>query len=323
MPKQFASMFAALLLSLSGGFVLYQRSFPSSNRSHSPLTEPDRTSSSIISITPFTVSRPTSSLSIAALEERVHAQINQYRADRNLPPLQLDAKISAEARSHSQKMARRGEVSQDGFKKRMQAIAREIPYRSVVENIAYNSGYADPAQGAVESWINSKGHRENLTGDFDKTGIGIAKNDWGEYYFTQISIKRPSSIAVGVLEKQVHAQVNQYRASRNLPPLKLDAIISEEARKHSQQMMKRGEISHDGFESRVKAIGRWIPYGAASENVASNSGYDDPATMVVKGWINSPGHHKNMIGDFDRTGIGIVQNDRGEYYYTQVFIKGR
>lgn len=322
MPKPFTSLFAALILSLSGGLILYLRSFPSSNRSHSPLTEPDRTSSSIISITPFTVSRPTS-LSIAALEERVHAQINQYRADRNLPPLKLDAKISAEARNHSQKMARRGKVSQDGFKQRVQAIAREIPYRSVVENIAYNSGYADPAQGAVESWINSRGHRENMTGDFDLTGIGIAKNDRGEYYFTQISIKRPSSIAVGVLEERVHAQVNRYRASRNLPPLKLDAIISEEARKHSQKMMRRGEISHDGFAGRVKAIGRRISYRAAAENVASNYGYDDPATMAVKGWIKSPGHHKNMVGDFDLTGIAIVQSDRGEYYYTQVFIKSR
>ena len=73
----------------------------------------------------------------------------------------------------------------------------------------------------------------------------------------------------------------------------------------------------------VKAIGRWIPYGAAAENVASNYGHDDPAAMAVEGWIKSPGHHQNMVGDFDLTGIAIVQSDRGEYYYTQVFIKSR
>ncbi|MBC6455088.1 MAG: CAP domain-containing protein [Hormoscilla sp. SP5CHS1] len=304
MPKQFANMFVALILGLSGGSILYLRAFP--NISSSPLTVSHRTSSSI-----------------AALEERVYAQVNQYRTSRNLPPLQLDAKISAEARNHSTRMARRGEISQDGFEERVKAIAREIPYSRVAENIAYNSGNADPAKVAVEGWINSTGYRQNLTGNFDLTGIGIARNDRGEYYFTQILIKSPRSIAFAVLEERVHAQVNQYRASRNLPPLKLDAIISEEARKHSRRMARRREISHDGFEERVKAIGRWIPYGAAAENVASNSGHDDPATVALEGWIKSPGHHQNMIGDFDLTGIAIVENDRGEYYFTQVFIKGR
>lgn len=322
MPKQFPSMFVALILSLSGGFVLYHRAFPSSNRSIAPLALSHGISSSIRSIAPLTVANRTSS-SIAALEEQVYARVNQYRADRNLPPLNLDAKISAEARNHSERMARRGEISQDGFKKRVKAIAREIPYRSVAENIAYNSGHADPVKAAVEGWINSSGHSQNMTGDFDLTGIGIAKNARGEYYFTQILIKRPKSIAVKVLEERVHAQVNQYRADRNLPPLKLDARISEEARKHSQMMARRKEISHDGFEGRVKEIARRISYRAAAENVASNYGHDRPARVAVEGWIKSPGHQKNMIGDFDMTGIAIVENDRGEYYFTQVFIKGR
>ena len=31
------------------------------------------------------------------------------------------------------------------------------------------------------------------------------------------------------------------------------------------------------------------------ENVAYNGGAEDPAKVAVDGWINSPGHRKNML----------------------------
>ncbi|MBC6428813.1 MAG: CAP domain-containing protein [Cellvibrionales bacterium] len=136
-------------------------------------------------------------------------------------------------------------------------------------------------------------------------------------------IKSPKSGSITVMEKRVHSQVNKYRASRNLPPLRLNTVMMEQARKHSQRMARKRKISHDGFDGRIKAINRRISYSSAAENVASNFGHDDPATVAVRGWIKSPGHHKNMIGDFDLTGIAIVKNNRGEYYFTQLFIKSR
>lgn len=124
------------------------------------------------------------------------------------------------------------------------------------------------------------------------------------------------------LEQSVHEQINQYRKSQNLPPLTLNAEISKEAKAHSQAMAN-GTVafSHDGFEGRVKEIGKSINYRSAAENVAYNQGYSDPATQAVQGWIKSPGHLKNIQGDFNLTGIGIVQNAKGEYYLTQIFIK--
>lgn len=125
------------------------------------------------------------------LEESVHQKINQYRQSRKLPTLTLDATISKESRLHSEAMAK-GKVpfSHQGFEARIKAIAQKIPYRSAAENVAYNQGYSNPDQQAVEGWIKSKGHRENMEGDFDMTGIGVSKNTKGEYYFTQVFIKR-------------------------------------------------------------------------------------------------------------------------------------
>ncbi|MEQ9369593.1 MAG: CAP domain-containing protein [Coleofasciculus chthonoplastes F3-SA18-01] len=123
-------------------------------------------------------------------------------------------------------------------------------------------------------------------------------------------------------EGLVHQQINQYRQSQNLPPLTLDASISKEARRHSQAMATgRVPLGHGGFEQRVRAIAQSMSYRQAAENVAYNQGYSDPATQAVQGWLKSPGHRKNIEGDFDVTGIGVSKNAKGDYYFTQIFIK--
>lgn len=125
------------------------------------------------------------------------------------------------------------------------------------------------------------------------------------------------------LEIAAHEQVNQYRLSQNLPPLTLNSTISQQARIHSQNMADTQNLSHEGFQGRVKAIAGTIPYRSAAENVAFNYGYSDPATRAVEGWIDSPGHQKNMVGDFDRAGMGVAVTPEGHYYFTQIFIRSR
>ena len=123
------------------------------------------------------------------LVQEIHRQINQHRRSLNLPPLSLNAQVSQVAATHSRNMAK-GKVkfSHQGFDNRIQAIKNDISYRSVAENVAYNQGYSDPVSQAVAGWIKSKGHRQNIVGNYNLTGIGVAKNQQGEYYFTQIFI---------------------------------------------------------------------------------------------------------------------------------------
>ncbi|MDE5112942.1 MAG: CAP domain-containing protein [Trichodesmium sp. St15_bin1_1] len=126
------------------------------------------------------------------------------------------------------------------------------------------------------------------------------------------------------LEKSVFAGINKYRKSRNLPMLQWDGNIAQESRIHAQQMATRKTtFSHDGFKKRVEIISQKIPYKAAAENIAVNMGFSNPGEKAVVGWINSPGHHKNIVGDFNLTGIGIAKNNEGKYYFNQIFIKTR
>lgn len=131
-------------------------------------------------------------------------------------------------------------------------------------------------------------------------------------------------VSVSGVEQEVHNQINQYRAKKGLPSLTLDNTISEQARKHSQNMASGAvAFSHDGFALRVKAIALTISYSSSAENVAYNQGYGNPATQAVEGWLNSSGHLKNIQGNYNLTGIGVAKNASGEYYFTQLFIRSR
>lgn len=127
--------------------------------------------------------------------------------------------------------------------------------------------------------------------------------------------------AMNSIELATYNLVNKYRQSRNLPPLVADPDISAQAKAHSEQMARSGNMSHEGFNDRVASVAKTIVYRNAAENVAYNMGYGQPDLVAVQGWIESPGHKKNMVGQFDLTGIGVARGARGEYYFTQIFIR--
>jgi uncharacterized protein YkwD len=119
-------------------------------------------------------------------------------------------------------------------------------------------------------------------------------------------------------ELDTHERINDYRDSQGLPPLEADPVLGELAREHSDNMLAGiVPFSHDGFEGRAQAI---IDSGASSaaENVAYNGGFSDPVGTAVDGWIASPGHQENMVGDFSDGGIGIA-TDGETFYFTQLF----
>lgn len=134
----------------------------------------------------------------------------------------------------------------------------------------------------------------------------------------------PEDAELSYLIEEVHRGINEYRASRDLPPLELNDQISHQAKIHSQKMAQQVvKFSHHGFKARINALKGSVVYRRAAENVAFNQGYPDPAQEAIAGWIKSEGHHKNIIGDFNLTGIGVAKNSQEEYYFTQIFIKGK
>ena len=152
------------------------------------------------------------------------------------------------------------------------------------------------------------------------------------------------------IERMVHDLTNQQRINNGLAPLSFDSEISEIARAHSLDMSKRGFFSHETPEgltptdrannadySCTKTVGLMI-YSGIAENIFQGNLYDsyytvngvitsyswntneDIAKQTVDGWMDSPGHRKNILTEmFDREGIGVVISPDDKVYITQNF----
>lgn len=123
-----------------------------------------------------------------ALSQQILTLTNQHRASQGLPPLKLSEQASQEALQHSKNMAT-GKVpfSHEGFNARSAKLSKLIKNTTATgENVAYG---AQSAQEVMDMWLNSKVHRENIEGQFNLIGIGVAKSKEGTNYFTQIFVR--------------------------------------------------------------------------------------------------------------------------------------
>jgi len=96
---------------------------------------------------------------------------------------------SEQAYKHSNNMATgKTAFSHNGFNQRVSAIEQSIGRTSAsAENVA--SGVLT-AKGVVDVWLNSPGHKKNIEGGYNLTGVGVAKDRQGTLYFTQIFLRK-------------------------------------------------------------------------------------------------------------------------------------
>jgi len=132
---------------------------------------------------------------IPDLEKMVVSLINQKRAEKGLPPLVWSDDVAKIARLHSENMVKFNFFSHMGMDGKMvdgRADSLGITkWTAMGENIAYNRGFRNPIETAVEKWLLSPTHRDNLLNDgWKETAVGIAVTDDGTYFFTQVFIKR-------------------------------------------------------------------------------------------------------------------------------------
>jgi uncharacterized protein YkwD len=119
------------------------------------------------------------------------------------------------------------------------------------------------------------------------------------------------------METEILQYVNEDRRDHGLEPLQINALESSLALKHSQDMASgKVNFGHDGFNSRAKTIQKSLGSNEIGENVASGP---MTAREVVDGWLKSPGHKKNIEGNFTLTGIGYARDKKGSIYFTQIF----
>jgi uncharacterized protein YkwD len=135
-------------------------------------------------------------------------------------------------------------------------------------------------------------------------------------YAKTLPSKRASDSAI---QNEILIYINQYRHQHGLAPLAMNNKIVIEAKKHSMDMATHKiPFGHSYFKSRINCLHSQIKdSGAGAENVAYN--YKD-ARDVVKNWLLSSGHKRNIDGNYNLTGIGIARDKLGKIYFTQIFL---
>lgn len=116
---------------------------------------------------------------------------------------------------------------------------------------------------------------------------------------------------------EVLALVNKERTAVGCPALTVNEKLTKAAQDHSEDMAAHSNMSHTGSDGsdpgqRITRAGyQWSTY---AENVAY--GYDT-AAKVMEGWMNSPGHKRNILDcNVKEIGIGLAQPGQ---YWTQDF----
>lgn len=165
----------------------------------------------------------------------------------------------------------------------------------------------------------------------------------------------PKKLDRQLLTRLIVKYTNEKRREHDLQPVKPNADLARLARKHSADMAegkyfshttrnesgdvpfsKRVELEELGFRRTAENIAlqpvveskrvvtRTSPSGEETRNVTKDvSTYRELARKTVKGWMESPGHRKNLLTpEFNRIGIGVAvgKKDGSPYVYiTQDF----
>lgn len=110
--------------------------------------------------------------------------------------------------------------------------------------------------------------------------------------------------------REVLRLTNFERRRKGRAALKMDTRVQAAAQAHACDMMRNQYFSHrskDGAKFSDRLLRAGCQYRYAGENIAR--GYSNPKT-VMKGWMRSRGHRKNILlrHGVDRFGIGLAKH---------------
>jgi len=105
---------------------------------------------------------------------------------------------------------------------------------------------------------------------------------------------------------------NAERKHHRCGELKMNSKLNEIAQKHAEWMARRRNLTHQGFQQRVRG-----PWSTTGENIAAGQ---ESEKEVVNDWMNSAGHRANILNNsFDEVGFGVAYTTNGSLYWCVCF----
>ena len=119
-------------------------------------------------------------------------------------------------------------------------------------------------------------------------------------------------------ERQLFELLNQERAAQGLSALRWDEALFKAARKHALRMADLNLLEHQ-LPNEANLEGRLTEAGAHFSVIAENIAFGGTPQTIHHGWMNSPGHRKNIL-DPRLTTVGIaVVHGQGALFAVQDF----
>ena len=121
------------------------------------------------------------------------------------------------------------------------------------------------------------------------------------------------SASLQAASKRILALANQARSQAGAPPLVWDPALAAAARKHCERMVAEGPISHryggePDLSERASIDG--AHFSLIEENIAVGSNPGE----IHDGWMNSPGHRRNLLNpEVDHVGISVIMRGSSMY----------
>ena len=123
------------------------------------------------------------------------------------------------------------------------------------------------------------------------------------------------------LDQDIVVAANRFRLEERRKPLRPDPLLAALARQHAQDMASgKVKFGHAGFSGRSRQMMRELPGCLRTgENVAMRLGSTVSGPVFVAQWRDSRPHRRNLLDDFDLTGVGTARDARGAVYAVQLF----
>lgn len=112
-------------------------------------------------------------------------------------------------------------------------------------------------------------------------------------------------------ERATLCLLDHERREHDLAPFARDARLDRASRVHSRAMARRAFFAHRGADGstplgRMRAAG-WPRELGGAENIAWGAGGAATPAEIVEGWMDSPGHRRNILDPRLRAiGVGIA-----------------
>jgi uncharacterized protein YkwD len=116
-------------------------------------------------------------------------------------------------------------------------------------------------------------------------------------------------------ESAVIVAINAARAGQGLAALVEDDSLARVSASWAASMASSSDMEHGDFADRMASV---YPNIAAAENIAE--GQPD-ASSVVAAWMEEPLHRANILGEYNRLGVGAKSDESGAIYWCADFVR--